>query len=284
MFTRGLVRIEKPVFRGCEHVIVKHVMMTNPRDTRWRQALNEALVAPMLAGHNTLVPAIAWSHTNSGIALASFRPGDDSVRTCFCKLEDACEAAGLSPEETMAARVHQAGAMVPNMLKALHDLHSSGFIHRDGKADNWVVDAANPLRPLLIDFGLAQRISDGLGATNGYTPTHAPPEHLAALDAAGLLEWRFDRELKRGKTRERGVLPVGGMTELLHKALGPATDIYLLGATLWEVLFPGTMPYIGDLSRHTGERSVLDAILETPGLRFPPGPQPPESVKVRFAP
>lgn len=166
MFTRGLVRIEKPVFRGCEHVIVKHVMMTNPRDTRWRQvrgvrlegratagyvcapvagaallltpcswappgpsstsqALNEALVAPMLAGHNTLVPAIAWSHTNSGIALASFRPGDDSVRTCFCKLEDACEAAGLSPEETMAARVHQAGAMVPNMLKALHDLHSS---------------------------------------------------------------------------------------------------------------------------------------------------------------
>ncbi len=95
---------------------------------------------------------------------------------------------------------------------ALAYAHAQGILHRDVKPSNIIVDPAG--EPHLADFGLAKDLSSGgitaPGATLG-TPAYASPEQL----------------------------------EGDNEQVGPRSDVYSLGATLYEML-TGHSPFGGD--------------------------------------
>ena len=104
--------------------------------------------------------------------------------------------------------------MIARVADALQYAHSLGIIHRDVKPSNILIDQERC--PHLIDFGLARSCIDGAEATLSHageivgTPSYMSPEQA---------EPRLD-------------------------AIGPATDVYSLGATLYTLL-AGQPPFHG---------------------------------------
>ena len=110
------------------------------------------------------------------------------------------EAEHLSPSE--AVRI------VAQVAEALHFAHQQGFVHRDIKPGNVLLDAEG--RPLITDFGIAtttEELVDGRATSVGTLPYMAPEQ-------------------------------VAGETQLIDRR----TDIYALGVVLYEML-TGKLPY-----------------------------------------
>ena len=97
----------------------------------------------------------------------------------------------------------EAAQIMETLARAMHAAHTQGIIHRDLKPANVLL--LKDGTPKITDFGLAKKLDDvgqtQSGAIMG-TPSYMPPEQAA------------------GKTKE----------------LGPAADIYALGAMLYELL------------------------------------------------
>jgi serine/threonine protein kinase/outer membrane protein assembly factor BamB len=104
----------------------------------------------------------------------------------------------------------QAVRYVQIVAEAIQYAHEHGTLHRDLKPSNILIDGHD--RPRVTDFGLARRLDGGQGltATGAVvgTPSYMPPEQASA---------------DRGK-------------------LGPASDVYSLGAVLYE-LVTGRPPF-----------------------------------------
>jgi eukaryotic-like serine/threonine-protein kinase len=122
----------------------------------------------------------------------------------------------LSPE--------RAARYVQTIAATVHYAHQRGILHRDLKPANILIDATD--QPRITDFGLAKQLEADSeftvsGAVLG-TPSYMPPEQAA------------------GKRQE----------------LGPASDIYSLGAILYDLL-TGRPPFRADTPVDT-LRQVLD--------------------------
>jgi WD40 repeat protein len=124
---------------------------------------------------------------------------------------------GFVEGESLAERVaggplpaRQAADLVRQIAESVHHAHGRGVIHRDLKPANILLDHQG--RPRITDFGLAKTIRDdrGLTATGQVmgTPSYMPPE----------------------QTSGRG------------DAIGPAADVYALGAILY-CLLTGRPPF-----------------------------------------
>lgn len=111
------------------------------------------------------------------------------------------------------------------IAEAIAYAHSKGTLHRDLKPSNVLIDASD--RPRVTDFGLARRIEGGSELTGTGqilgTPSYMPPEQAGA---------------KRG-------------------AVGPGSDVYSLGAVLYEML-TGRPPFRAETALDT-----LMQVLET---------------------
>jgi serine/threonine-protein kinase len=104
-----------------------------------------------------------------------------------------------------------AARLLATLAAAVHYLHGRGLVHRNLKPHN-VLFAADGT-PKLIDFGLARLGKDDAPAGEGVvvgTPSYMAPEQAAGRSAA----------------------------------IGPATDVYGLGAVLYECL-TGKPPFAG---------------------------------------
>lgn len=116
--------------------------------------------------------------------------------------------------------VHEAAHLVETLARAAQAAHMQGIVHRDLKPANVLLQSAVPK---ITDFGLAKRLDVDMGQTHTGailgTPSYMAPEQAA------------------GQTGE----------------IGPAVDIYALGAILYESL-TGRPPFKAATLRDTLEQ------------------------------
>jgi serine/threonine protein kinase len=106
-------------------------------------------------------------------------------------------------------------AVIGKLARGLQKAHEAGIVHRDLKPDNIMVDVDG--EPIVLDFGLARRVSEDtqvtLPGTVVGTPAYMSPEQID-----------------------------GDPTKI-----GPATDIYSLGIVLYQML-TGKLPFTGSVT------------------------------------
>ena len=144
----------------------------------------------------------------------------------------------VSPTESHPARqeasrplfYRQLALMFAGAAEALHFAHTEGILHRDIKPSNLILDAGGKLR--ILDFGLAWiEGQENLTLSQEFMGT---PAYMSPEQAQGMRD-----------------------------ALGPGTDIYSLGVTIYEFL-AGRSPFSA-----TTFREVLEQIIhnDAPPIR-----------------
>src|SRR5260370_1884898 len=112
----------------------------------------------------------------------------------------------------------QAAALVAALAEAIQVAHQSGIVHRDLKPANVLLTGDGT--PKITDFGLARRLEGGGGLTLSGAPL-GTPSYMAPEQAP----------------RDKG-------------AIGPAADVYALGAILYELL-TGRPPFRSETAAAT---------------------------------
>ncbi len=127
--------------------------------------------------------------------------------------------------------------MLADLAAAVQHAHDRGVLHRDLKPSNILLQPGGPASPdvpspRITDFGLARIVDDdGAGdETRSGVPFGSPP-YMAPEQAAGR-----------------------------RRSIGPAVDVYALGATIYEVL-TGRPPFQGESYLETlGQVLTLDPV------------------------
>src|SRR5207302_11356915 len=149
--------------------------------------------------------AAGLSHRN---IVPVYQVSEADGRAYFCmKYVEGVTLAAKAREGPLPPR--EAARLVALISRAVDHAHRHGILHRDLKPSNVLIDADD--QPVVTDFGLAKRTHAEPGASTGDltapgvivgTPSYMAPEQAA------------------GDTR----------------AVGPASDVYSLGAILYEML------------------------------------------------
>jgi serine/threonine-protein kinase len=144
------------------------------------------------------------------------------------------EIAGKPQPPRSAAR------LVETLARAMHHAHTHGIVHRDLKPANILLTPDGV--PKIADFGLAKRLEEGESSQTKTGVIMGTPSYMAPEQA-------------RGDAHE----------------VGPAADLYTLGAILYELL-TGRVPFLGSKPVHTVMQVISDEPL--PPRRLQPDVPP----------
>src|SRR5438477_4000490 len=121
--------------------------------------------------------------------------------------------------------IRRAAELISKLARTVHYAHERGILHRDIKPGNILFDKRG--EPHLTDFGLARLVETESTVTRT-TEILGTPSYMAPEQAIGDI-----------------------------KAIGPASDVYGLGAVFYQLL-TGQPPFVGDTTFET-TRLVLEA-------------------------
>lgn len=126
----------------------------------------------------------------------------------FYTTQNLKQALQESPERILAL----SQTIIEQGAAGLEHLHSHGWVHRDIKPDNFLVDEAGKVK--LIDYAIAVKTKSGLS------------------------------KLLFGKTRVQGTRSYMSPEQIRGEALDPRADVYSFGCMIYELL-AGKVPYTG---------------------------------------
>ena len=185
-----------------------------------QKELNRLVALKMLTGHygaeeraRFRAEAETAAHLRHTNIVQIYEVGEDDGAPFFSmeyietgSLADRLRGARLPPRE--------GAELLISVARALHFAHQNGVVHRDMKPANVLLDRDGV--PKVTDFGIAKRLT----------------AHKAALTLSGMVMGTptyMAPEQAKGTNRE----------------VGPAADIYALGAILYEIL-AGRPPFLPD--------------------------------------
>src|SRR5712691_3181460 len=213
--------------------------------------LNRRVALKMLTGHygpDELQRFLAEAETAAGLHhtnIAQIYEVGEHDGAPFFSMEyvEAGSLADRLRKEMPALR--QSVQLLINVARALHFAHQSGVVHRDMKPGNVLLDPDGV--PKVADFGIAKRLKEDTqltvsGAVIG-TPTYMAPEQA------------------KGGSRH----------------VGPAADIYSLGAILYEML-AGRPPFLPEDSETAITVRVLTEDPVSPAWHRPEIPRDLETI------
>jgi serine/threonine protein kinase/WD40 repeat protein len=177
--------------------------------------------AAAILDHPNIVPVFEVGETN-GIPFYCMKYLDGSNLAQQLSQWDISKPELIKTE--IRAREIRIAAILRTLAKAIHYAHQRGILHRDLKPSNVLIDSAG--EPHITDFGLAKLV-DGPADVTMTGAILGTPAYMSPEQAAG------------------------------NKLITTATDIYGLGAILYELLV-GRPPYSSDSSANT-----LRLVLET---------------------
>ena len=119
--------------------------------------------------------------------------------------------------------------MLTNAAAGLAHMHDKGWVHRDVKPDNYLINDENEVR--LIDFTIAAKKTGGLGKLLG------------------------------GKTKVQGTYSYMGPEQIRGQGVDPRDDVYSFGCMAYELL-AGKLPFTANtppelLQRHLKSEAPL---------------------------
>ncbi|WP_337173090.1 serine/threonine-protein kinase [Paludisphaera sp.] len=222
------------VYRAFDSTIGRRVAVKVPRadalsdpDVR-RRFLREAHAAARL-DHPNLVPVFEVGEAGGVCYIASAYCEGPTLRRWINE--------GRAPADPRAA-----ARLALALARAIEHMHARGVLHCDLKPENVMIDPAGPGEPdgdptpRVTDFGLA-RLAD------------APVGESTAARACGTPPYMAPEQI-----------------EMRRESIGPATDVYALGAILYELL-TGRKPHRGKLTWE-----LMRAVVAAP-------PAPPRSLR-----
>jgi serine/threonine-protein kinase len=199
----------------------------------WHLRLNRAVALKMLLAGPCARPEELERFLREAEAVAALRHpnivqvydvGDVDGRPYFTM--EFIEGGNLGEQiQGVPQPARQGAALVATLADAIHAAHQNGIVHRDLKPGNILLTADGT--PKVTDFGLARRLQGEGGLTLSGVPM-GTPSYMAPEQARG----------------NKG-------------AVGPATDVYALGAILYELL-TGRPPFRAESATATLQQVVAD--------------------------
>jgi serine/threonine-protein kinase len=191
------------VFRGRQRALDREVAVKLPHDGSSAESASALLHEALLAGaleHPNIVPVHALGRGADGRPVLVMKRVDGVAWRDLIHDDEHpyWDRPWLATDDRLVGHLK----ILQKVCQALEFAHSRGVIHRDVKPDNVMIGVFGEV--YLIDWGIAFRAADEAGSSTHLvgTPAYVAPEMVVGT-------WRD---------------------------IDPRTDVYLLGATLHEVL------------------------------------------------
>ena len=223
-------------------VAIKILRDVSDSSVAWHRTRRELNALLALSGHANVVQIVELLELPAGPALVMELAPGGSV-------------ADLLRERGGTLSVDEAVFVGRQTAAALVSAHARGIVHRDIKPQNLLIDADGQVQ--LCDFGIAALTRDDeyRSRTNAISMRYASPEDLE----------QHDRDPDDPDDPD-------------DRAVGPASDVYSLGATLLHVargapptlrerLAPWMPPATGDANLAALDRVVARCLHPTPSVR-----------------